>query len=78
MRLASFCAPPPRASTLNLDGLAAARVSSATQRSGSGGGGGGEREERDALGEEYRDLVAELRRKPRSEKVIESTVPGEK
>ena len=53
-------------------------MSSATQRSGSGGGGGGEREERDALGEEYRDLVAELRRKPRSEKVIESTVPGEK
>ena len=27
--------------------------------------------------QEYRDLVAELRRKPRSEKVIESTVPGE-
>ena len=61
---------------LNLDGIAAARASSATQGSGSGGGGGWE--ERDALGEDYRDLVAELRRKPRSEKVIESTVPGEK
>ncbi len=59
---------------LNLDGIAAARASSATQGSVSGGGGG--REER--LGEDYRDLVAELRRKPRSEKVIESTVPGEK